>query len=90
MMVGGALVALGIVVGTWIAGPSAGTPALAAPAQDRSQALAAITMERTQMVLLRDNSGLYFFVDAAGNVAPLRVPDVELRDLPGKSLLRAP
>jgi hypothetical protein len=47
-------------------------------------------MERTQMVLLRDNSGLYFFVDAAGNVAPLRVPDVELRDLPGKSLLRAP
>lgn len=90
MVVGGALVALGIVVGAWMSGLAGHPSAIAAPAQDRSPSLPAMTVERNQLVLLRDNTGLYFFVDSAGNVSPLRVSDVELRDLPGKSLLRAP
>jgi len=91
MVVCGALVGLGVGIGAWVIGSFTGAPALAAEARDRVDALSAITVSRTDLVLLRDQSGLYFVVDPTTMVvSPLRVSDVDLRDTPGKSLLRAP
>ena len=90
LLLGGGLVAVGVVIGAWFSGNAGAPPAYGAVAQDRSDCLPAIALERNELVLLRDQSGIYFIVDGGGNVSPLRVADVELRDLPGKSLLRAP
>ena len=86
MLIGAALLGAGIALGAWLSG-MASNPVMAAPSQDRTEGLPAITVQRDEIVLLTSN-GIYFAVDSNMNVTPLRVADVELRDLPGKSMLR--
>jgi len=90
MLAGGVLVALGVMIGTWMAGPGSTQPAFGAEGPSSSNCLPAITLGRQDMVLLRDQAGIYFLVDAAGTVNPLRVADTDLKNMPGRSLLRAP
>ncbi len=90
MMAGGVLVALGVVIGTWIAGMWAGPAALAAGGPVSSNCLPAIAIGQTDRVLLRDQGGLYFLMDVNGSIIPLRVDDSDLKNLAGRSLLRAP
>lgn len=90
MLIGGALVGAGVIIGTWIASTIGGSAAFAAAGPDSSNSLPAITLGRQDLVLLRDQGGVYFLLDAAGNIGPVRVSDTDMKNVPGKSILRAP
>ena len=90
MLLGGALVGAGVVIGTWIASVIGGPPAFAAGGPESSSTLPAITLGRQDMVPLRDQGGVYFLLDASGTTMPVRMSDNDMKNIPGKTILRAP